>query len=464
MNDDRLLIAEDDLDMARLLAEIATEAGFSTQMVHNGADAVAALRASPPDVLLTDLCLPAPGGLELLRLARELDGQTEVIMITGYATVNDAVEGFKAGLHDLVTKPFNTDQVLALLQRLKTYLLHRRRSEQLSTRLAHLENASRQPVMQSHAARHCLDLVQQVAPLDVPVLLLGESGTGKGVLAQHIHQISPRRDGLFFELNCAAVAETLVENELFGHEKGAYTGAGERKRGLLELANGGTLLLDEINSTSLEIQAKLLHFMQNRSLLRVGGDRPITVDVRLLVASNEDLAGLVEQGRFRRDLYYRLNVFPVALPPLRERREDILPLAEGFLVDYAVRYASPARRFSPDALSLLTNYDWPGNIRELENIVQRAVILAHEEQVDKAHLPHELAAGGSSQAIVALALNADASLADVEACWIKQMLARCSGNKADAARRLGIDVSTLHRKLRQATNIDDKQTNIKGQV
>lgn len=446
---DRLLIAEDDLDMARLLAEIASEAGFNPQLVHTGTDAVAALRASPPDVLLTDLCLPAPGGLELLRLARELDNHTEVIMITGYATVNDAVEGFKAGLHDLVTKPFNTDQMLALLQRLKSYLHHRRRSEQLSAQLAHLENTTRQPVMQSHAARQCLGLVEQVAPLDVPVLLLGESGTGKGVLAQHIHHISPRRDNPYFALNCAAVAENLVENELFGHEKGAYTGAGERKLGLLELANGGTLLLDEINSTSLEVQAKLLHFMQDRSLVRVGGDRSITVDVRLLVASNEDLAALTEQGRFRRDLYYRLNVFPVSLPPLRERREDILPLAENFLTDYAARYASPARRFSPDTLNLLTRYEWPGNIRELENIVQRAVILCREEQIEKAHLPHELANGGVSTVPAALTVDTDASLADMEAWWIEQMLARCNGNKTEAARRLAIDVSTLHRKLRQ---------------
>ncbi|MCA1805130.1 MAG: sigma-54 dependent transcriptional regulator [Xanthomonadaceae bacterium] len=444
----RLLIAEDDRDMASLLAEIATEAGFAPCIAHTGQQAVEALRDSLPDVLLTDLRLPAPGGLELLRLAREMDSGMQVVMITGYATVNDAVEGFKAGLHDLVTKPFHTDQVLALLTRLKEYLHHRRRSEQLSAQLERLESVPREPVMHSRAARQCMELVQQVAPLDVPVLLQGESGTGKGVMARHIHETSARKGSPFFALNCAAVAETLVENELFGHEKGAYTGATERKRGLLELANGGTLLLDEINSTSLEVQAKLLHFMQERSLLRIGGERAVNVDVRLLVASNEDLASLVEQGRFRRDLYYRLNVFPVELPPLRERREDIVPLAEGFLADYAVRYGSPARSFSMEALSRLGSYDWPGNIRELENIVQRAVILARDREVGVAQLPRELSASGPSTPAAGLPLSADASLVEVERYWIDHILERCDGNKTEAARRLGIDVSTLHRKLR----------------
>mgnify|MGYP005856967319 CR=1 FL=1 len=445
----QLVIAEDDHDMARLIGEIASEAGFDTHIYHTGAAAAAALRKQPIDVLLTDLRLPAPDGMKLLQLAKELDSEIIVIMITGYATVNDAVAGFKLGLYDLLGKPFNNDQLRALLLRVQDFLKHRQHSEQLAEQLARLDIAD-EPLMLSRSAQHCLQMAQQVAPLDVPVLIQGESGTGKGVMARHIHKLSQRRDGPYFALNCASVAESLVENELFGHEKGAYTGATERKRGLLELADGGTLLLDEINSTSMETQAKLLHFMQERSLLRVGGERQVDIDVRLLVASNENLVKLVEEGRFRRDLYYRLNVFPIDLPPLRERREDIAPLAESFLQDYAQRYASSAQHFSIEALALLQNYHWPGNIRELENIVQRAVILTRGPQVDVSQLPQELHDGKATPSLGHWPAD-DASLAEVEMFWIQHMLECCEGNKTEAARRLGVDVSTLHRKLKEHT-------------
>lgn len=442
-----LLIAEDDQDMARLLAELAEEAGLHTIVVHTGTDALRRLQAEAPDALFTDLRLPEPNGLELLAAARALDPGMPVVMITGYATVQDAVQGFRSGLFDLVTKPFDTEQVRGVLERVRSLLAHERRIEQLDARLAQLD-AEQSPVVESRASHRMLELAGQVAPLDLPVLLSGETGTGKGVLARWIHDASPRRAGAFFALNCAAVPDTLIENELFGHEKGAFTGATARKRGLLELADGGTLLLDEINSTRPEVQARLLQFVQERRLLRIGGERPVDVDVRLIVAANEDLAELVDDGRFRRDLYYRLNVFPIALPPLRERREDIAPLAERFLLRYAGELARPARSFSTDALEALQRYNWPGNVRELENIIQRAVVLAPAERVERAHLPGELSGRAPVLAAEHWPIPPDATLAEAERYWMRHLLERCGGNKTEAARRLGIDPSTLHRRLK----------------
>ncbi len=443
-----VLIAEDDEDMATLLAELAGEAGMRPITTHDGPTALGLLRSDPPDVLLTDLRLPAPGGMELLAAAKAVEPAMPVVLITGYATVQDAVQGFRGGLYDLITKPFDTEQVAALLGRIGDLLAHRRRIAQLTARLEQVEAGDASPVMESRKSREALRLAEQVAPLDLPVLITGETGTGKGVLARHIHACSPRADGPYFALNCAAVPESLMENELFGHEKGAYTGAGERKRGLLELADGGTLLLDEINTTTPEVQARLLQFVQERTLMRVGGECPVQVDVRLVVAANEDLAQLVEQGRFRRDLYYRLNVFPVRLAPLRERQPDIAVLAERFLVTSARRFGRPARELAPAALTALQRYAWPGNIRELENIIQRAVVLADGPQVLPDHLPCELA-GNPAAGAPGLPLAADASLAELELYWIRHMIARCDGNKTEAARRLGIDPSTLHRRLRE---------------
>jgi DNA-binding NtrC family response regulator len=443
-----LLIAEDDRRMAELLSELAETAGFTTRILDNGADAVPLLERGEAEALLTDLRLPPPDGLDLLRLARRVTPELPVVLITGHASLKVAVDAFRDGLFDLITKPFDTIQVKALLRRIRLLLEHRARLESLSTRLAKLEGDAIEPVRESPAARRALALVEQIASLDVPVLLNGETGTGKSLTARLIHQLGPRRSGPFFCLSCATIAASLMESELFGHEPGAFTGAAGRKRGLLELADGGTLLLDEINSAGRETQVRLLQFIQDRTLLRVGGTQTVAVDVRLIFATNEPLEPLVAAGRFRQDLYFRLNVFPIKLPPLRERREDIVPLAERLLLRFAHELDRPARHFSPDALDRLTGYHWPGNIRELENLVQRAVILCQGEQVEAGHLPPDLAPSITATATGALPFAADASLQEVERIWIDQVLARCGGNKSEAARRLGIDVSTLHRKLR----------------
>jgi DNA-binding NtrC family response regulator len=443
-----LLIAEDDRRMAELLAELAEAAGFTTRIVADGADAATQLERGEAEALLTDLRLPPPDGLDLLRLARRVAPELPVVLITGHASLQVAVDAFRDGLFDLITKPFDTIQVKALLRRIRLLLEHRVRLESLSTRLAKLEGDAVDPVRESPAARRALALVEQIASLDVPVLLTGETGTGKSLTARLIHQLGPRRGGPFFCLSCATIAASLVESELFGHEPGAFTGAAGRKRGLLELADGGTLLLDEINSAGRETQVRLLQFIQDRTLLRVGGTQTVAVDVRLIFATNEPLEPLVSAGTFRQDLYFRLNVFPIKLPPLRERREDIPPLAERLLLRFARELDRPTRRFSPEALDRLAGYHWPGNIRELENLVQRAVILCQGEQVEAGHLPADLSPGINATSAGAMPFPQDATLQQVERIWIDRVLASCSGNKSEAARRLGIDVSTLHRKLR----------------
>lgn len=443
-----LFVVEDDADMADLLAELATNTGFKVEVFLQAKRAQQAIHLNPPAVVLTDLRLPDGDGLSVLETTKHASLDTQVVLITGYATLQDAVQGFKMGLYDLITKPFDIAQMTALLQRLLDQVQHRKSMIKLQTRLAQLDNTELQPICQSPKIKAVYQLIQQVCQMDVPVLIEGETGVGKGVLAKFIHQNSPRKQDSYFELNCAAVPANLIESELFGHEKGAFTGANSRKLGLLELADGGTLLLDEINSMSLDVQAKMLHFLQNQTLIRVGGQTTIQVDVRLIFASNQSLQSLVQQQTFRQDLYYRINVFPVELPALRERPEDIQALAELFLSRFARKFNKPVKQISPDALQQLKTYDWPGNIRELENIIQRAVVLAQTEQIELANLPQEMRpAPNKIELTPGLVVAENTPLEQLEKRWIDYTLERCNGNKSQTARELGIDASTLHRKL-----------------
>ena len=441
-----LLIAEDDGDMARLLAELAHEQGFACEVAGDAGRASQRIARNLPDAVLTDLRLPGGDGMQLLALAREHDPRLPVVLITGYATPQNAVQAFQQGVFDIILKPFETDQVKLLLRRVRGLLEHRQRILQLSAQLA----ARRQdsiPEASSAEMRRALALSAQVAGTNVPVLLQGETGVGKGVLAEHIHASSPRAADTFLAVNCGAITPTLIESELFGHEKGAFTGASARRIGLLELAHGGTLFLDEINSAPAEVQTRLLKFIQDRSFFRVGGARPVEVDVRLVFAANVDLAGLVAKGAFRQDLFYRLNVFPIRVPPLRERREDIPVLAEFLLVKHAREINKPVKEIERSAINALCRYDWPGNVRELENVIQRAIVLAAGDTITQSELPRELVAPG--RAAAALPWADDATLAEVERAWILEVLERHGGNRTRAARALGIDPSTLWRKLKE---------------
>jgi DNA-binding NtrC family response regulator len=445
----KVLIVEDDADMANLLAELARAEGFAPQLAHDGRQALAMLDDDTA-LVLTDLRLPPPDGLTILAHVHDTRPGLPAVMITGLASVDEVIRAFRLGAVDLILKPFDIHEVRRVLARLKIQFDHRLHMEQLSRRLEQVDSPAPAPVTQSRAMQAVMHLAEQVAVTDVPVLLTGETGAGKGTLARYIHSRSPQHAAPFFVLNCAGIAASVAESELFGHEKGAFTGAQQRKRGLLELAEGGTLLLDEINSAPPEIQVRLLQFLQDRTLVRVGGQQTVQVDVRLICATNQPLQPLVNQGLFRADLYYRLNVFPIELPPLRERGADIVPLAERLLADAARRFGRSNAQFTPEALDSLMRYAWPGNVRELENCVQRGLILAADGLINREHLPLEMChkAGKDSALSILERIGVDANLADVEQAWMSHMLERCGGNKAEAARRLGIDITTLYRKLR----------------
>lgn len=442
----RLLIAEDDAVMAQLLIELATKAGFIVEHYSDGKQAAHSIANNPPDALLTDIRMPGQTGIELTETVSIEYPNMPVAIITGFATVPDVVRAFRAGAIDLLTKPFDNKDVKDVLARFQKLLNRERKLEALTARIKTLEGSAILPQADSSAMQEAITLLNKVATLETPVLLNGETGTGKGVLARAIHTTSHRHEGPWLSINCAALADSVAESELFGHERGSFTGATARKRGVLELAHGGTLFLDEINSASSAVQTRLLEFTQDKTLRRVGGEQTMNVDVRLIVASNQDLQKAVDDGEFREDLWYRLNVFPINIPPLRERYDDILPLAEYFLHKYAQELQRPARFLTDDAEKALLSYSWPGNVRELENCIHRAVVLADEAEVNALCFPHFT---GNAASKSSSPWREDASLAEVEKLWIQDVLKRCDNNKTKSARLLGIDVSTLHRKLRE---------------
>ena len=433
--------------MAALLAELAREEGFDADTTNDGLIAEAALKRESADVLLTDLRLPQRDGLQLLEVVRSQSAPVPVVLITGFATARDTIEAFQKGVFDIILKPFEPEQVRLVLRRLINLLEHRYRIRQLRAELA--QRPPDEPQAASLAMKKILALAAQVASTELPVLLQGETGTGKGVLARYIHRASGRAEQTFLALNCGAIAPTLLESELFGHEKGAFTGAMARRIGLLELAHGGTLFLDEINSATSELQTRLLQFIQERRFYRVGGARLVEVDTRLIVASNKNLAELVAAKCFREDLYYRLNVFPIGIPPLRERPEDIQLLAEYLLLKHAKTLGKNVHEIDAAAIEALTRYRWPGNVRELENVVQRALVLATAEVLTVAELPQELRPGKTSHADAQPPWGEHATLEEVERYWIQRVLERHGGNRTKAAEALGIDPSTLWRKLRE---------------
>ncbi|MGF1643629.1 MAG: sigma-54-dependent transcriptional regulator [Thiotrichales bacterium] len=441
-----LLIAEDDLTQARLLAKFAREAGFEPVVVHDGNAALAVLRENPPDALFTDLRLPGADGLALIAAAKQAEDAPPVILATGYATAHNAVEAFRLGVSDVLFKPLEIGLLRLTLKRLRDSLAQRRRIAQLSAQLS-AHNAA-PPLLESRSAamKRCLQFAAQVAITELPVLLEGETGAGKGVVAAHVHTLSARREGPFLTLNCGALPASLLESELFGFEKGAFSGATARKPGLLELAHGGTLFLDEINSTSLDAQTRLLQFIQERRLMRLGGVKSIDVDVRLILAANRPLKDEVAAGRFRQDLFFRVQVFPIPVPPLRRRVEDIAVLAEYFLARHRRTLNPEVNQITPDALQRLVRYDWPGNVRELEGVIQRALVLATGTALELTDLPADLRP--STLAPETAPWPSNATLEEVETHWIRHVLARCGGNRTHAARQLGIDPSTLWRKLK----------------
>jgi DNA-binding NtrC family response regulator len=399
------------------------------------------------DVCLLDVRLPGMEGIEVLARLKRLDAGLEVVLVTAVRTVRTAVEAMKLGAYDYLTKPFAADDLRGIVNRaLERRALHRE-VRYLRDALARHEGFD-QLVGRSPAMRRVYELVRQIADTTATVLITGESGTGKEMIARAIHRQGVRRDRPFVAINCAALPAELLESELFGHERGAFTGAHARKLGKFEVAHTGTLLLDEVGTLRVDLQPKILRALQEREIERVGGGRAIRVDVRIVAASNTDLRQAVAAGRFREDLFYRLHVVPIAVPPLRERREDVAPLARHFLAKYARQFGKPVTDLSPGALDALERYHWPGNVRELENIVARSVALTSESVVQLDQIPLDVALA-PVEATAEDQLNLREARHEVERLLILRALDRAGGNQTLAARLLGMHRNTLLVKLAQ---------------
>ena len=455
----RLLVVDDEATARRALARLLTEDGYEVDVAGSGEEALEKLLTAPPDVLLTDVRMPGIDGIELLTRARAIDPGLPVVIMTAYGTVRDAVEAMRAGADYYVTKPIDLDELALVLRRVHEHRALRREASHLRERVRQ-EHRFENLLGSSVAMQSLIKSVVQVAPSRATVLLLGESGTGKERVAQAIHQASPRRDAPFIKLHCAALAETLLESELFGHERGAFTGAGTRREGRFKMAHGGTLFLDEIAEVSPAIQVKLLRVLQEREFERVGGNETLKVDVRIVAATNRDLAGMVREGRFREDLYYRLNVVSLQLPALRSRRIDVPPLADHFLRRFAAEAGRELLGFTDEAMAALQAHDWPGNVRELENTIERAVVLCSGDRVDREHLALPTAGAAPRTASIAPPPVAGAlgvappalpgsRLEDIERYAILSTLEACEGSTHRAADMLGVSVRMIQYRLRE---------------
>lgn len=442
-----ILVVDDDPGLCESFRGLLRHAGYAVRTAGTGAEAVHAVAAEPTDLVLLDLRLGQESGLDLLPDLKALRPEIAVLMVTAMGSIEDAVEAMRRGADNFVTKPLDPPRLLALVAK----ALEARDLRHKSLRLERLSAASPREIgTRSPAMKRALELVESVAARDTLVLLLGETGTGKGMLARRIHALSPRRAAPFVELNCAGLQRELTESELFGHERGAFTGAVERKIGLFEAAQGGTLFLDEIGEMDMAVQAKLLHVLEQKRLRRVGGVTEIGADVRVLAATHRDLSRDAAEGRFRSDLLFRLNVFPVPIPPLRERSEDILPMALRFLAEFRGREGD-STAISPEAAALLSVYAWPGNVRELRNVMERAAIVTHhDEPVKPEHLPAlHVSDSPLSTDDSAAVDNGTATYGEAERKLVEQALAACGGNIVAAARRLGVSRGKLYRTIRK---------------
>jgi len=445
-----ILVVDDKDSMRNMLTETLMEEGYRVDCAEDGGKAVDLVRNKSYDLVLTDLKMPNMDGLSVLSSIKEIDTETAVIVMTAYGTIEDAVNAMKQGAYDFITKPFDTEHLCVLVNR----ALENRRLVAENTLL-------REEIFAGHGFSNIIgtnrrmvelsEMVQKVARSDASVLLQGESGTGKELFARAIHSLSDRKDRPYITINCAAIPRELLENELFGSEKGAFTGAHARKMGKFEIANSGTIFLDEIGDMDIALQAKLLRVLQEKSFERLGGTKPIDVDVRVIAATNMDLTELIKVKRFREDLYYRLSVFPLNIPPLRERIDDIRALTEYFVDKYCREMKKPVKSLTKEAEALLEKYHWPGNVRELENTIERAVILAEGKKITPEHLAIRLRRTNEIQLREGAGLKEIGAHAQrqAERATIIRVLKEVRGNKRKCAKVLKIDYTTLFDKIKK---------------
>ena len=433
----RLLIVDDELSVRDSLGKWFREEGYEVGTAESANEALTRLEEHPWDAALVDIKMHGTDGIELQHRMHELDPDLMVIIMTGYASVETAVAALKNGAYDYVTKPLDPDEIAHLV---KNAMAHKR-TEKENVRLRETVAEIARPeemVGQSTAMKKVFDAIETVGPTDATVLITGESGTGKELVARAIHQASPRRFHPMVVIHCGALTETLLESELFGHEKGAFTGAQYRKKGKFEIAEGGTVFLDEIGDISLKTQTDLLRVLQEHEIVRVGSTQSITVDFRCIAATNKDLETLIEEGKFRPDLFYRLNVFHLEIPPLRERHEDIPLLVDHFVRKFSLQMNKKINRVAPEAMNLLQQQPWPGNVRELENAIERAMVVAQEPQIQAQDFVFKPTTNGAPK-----------TLDDMEKAHILRTLEACNWNQSRTAEVLDIDRVTLHHKLKK---------------
>jgi len=445
-----VLIVDDDSVHRTMLQTLVGGWGYDIVEADDGSTAIEEVQKRPFDMVLMDVRMLKVSGLEALESIKDFNPAIPVTIMTAYSSVDTAVEALKKGAYDYLTKPLDFDKLRLTLERAMEHTRLKEENRLLKENLK--KHFDMQNIIgRSPAMANLLETVAHVAPSEATAMITGESGTGKELIAGAIHFNSPRKNGPFVKINCAAITETLLESELFGHEKGSFTGADRRKEGRFYQANGGSLFLDEVSEMPLTMQVKLLRVLQERELTRVGGEKVIKVDVRVIAATNKNLANLITDGLFREDLYYRLNVVSLEIPPLRERRDDIPLLAQHFLEMFAAKNRKEIKGFTPRAMDQLIRYDWPGNVRELMNAVERGVVLARAEYLDNEDLAIIQSPSQHPAEILPVIDDKDnnTTLEQVEKDTILRTLENTSGNKSEAARSLGITRKTLHKKLKK---------------
>ena len=442
-----ILVIDDESGILDTLRILLKNEGFDVTTAQGGKAGLEQLKASAPDIVLTDVRMPQVTGIDVLQAVREQDPETPVILMTAQASLQTAIQAVNQGAFYYIQKPFSNDDMVAICRRAAEHRRLRAENKQLKQEIRRRERSGlTKPLGKSRLFQDVMKLAEQVAPTDSTVLIQGESGTGKEVIARYIHDLSGRSEGPFLSINCGALPEGLLESELFGHVKGSFTGAVRDKQGLFAAARGGTFFLDEVGEMAPATQVKLLRVLQEREAIPVGGTEAIPVDVRLVAATNRDLEDEIKRGRFRTDLYYRLNVIALHLPPLRDRREDIPIFVEAFLKRIAQEHDGSPKRLSEPAGDAIGVYDWPGNVRELENALERAVVLTKGEVIDVDAIPAKITER-KAEPLVADRPHATPTLDLIEQAYITWVLQNESGNKTRAAEVLGIDPSTLYRKL-----------------